>query len=141
MADSVLALPDDHDLSRKNVTKWIKHNRELLSEAKKMSRRKSDDKSEVSKYEGYIRNMERYLRDGDWVDDFYGENQEKRIRKRCIALAYEFQGPNKGRVKRDVGTFYPDIGCVWTRDIAIEEGYIVEKSEEKPKRTRRKRTK
>ena len=28
-------------------------------------------------HEAYVRNMQRYLRDGDWIDLFYGEHQEK----------------------------------------------------------------
>ena len=30
-------------------------------------------------HEAYVRNMQRYLRDGDWIDLFYGEHQEKKI--------------------------------------------------------------
>ena len=37
---SVLALPDDHPFSRKAVTDWIKHQKELLSEYRRQERMK-----------------------------------------------------------------------------------------------------
>ena len=57
--------------------------------------------------------MKSYLKHGDWVDMFYGEYQEKKVRNRCVALGYYWTGPKKGLAKRDVGTFYPDLGMVW----------------------------
>ena len=35
--------------------------------------------------EGYIRHCEAYLANGDWVDNFYGEYQEGRVRWETIA--------------------------------------------------------
>ena len=35
--------------------------------------------------EGYIRHCEAYLANGDWIDDFYGEYQEGRVRWVTIA--------------------------------------------------------
>jgi hypothetical protein len=68
--------------------------------------------------------MQKYLRDGDWIDDFYGENQQHKILKRCTALAYHWYGSKKGQPKRDIGTFYPDMGCVYTKEMFEEEmGY------------------
>jgi hypothetical protein len=48
---------------------------------------------------------------------FYGEYQEKKIRSRNVALGYYWYGPNIGKPKRDVGTFYPDLGMVWEKDM------------------------
>jgi hypothetical protein len=57
----------------------------------------------------YIGNMETYLRNGDWVSDFYGENMEKRMIRRCVAMAYD----EDGNPKREKYTYYPDLGIVW----------------------------
>ena len=57
--------------------------------------------AQLSSHEGYIRNMQKYLRDGDWIDDFYGEYQQSKIRHRCIAVAYD----DDGFPKRTVGVF------------------------------------
>jgi hypothetical protein len=35
--------------------------------------------------EGYIRFMRHYLKHGDWISDFYGEEEEQRIYWRRIA--------------------------------------------------------
>ena len=79
----VLAKPDDHPLSRKNVVSWIKTQKSLLSSEKGAVRR--NVKGALAKmwsHQGYIRHCEYYLKHGDWVDDFYGEYQERRVRWR-----------------------------------------------------------
>ena len=67
--------------------------------------------------------MQNYLRTGDWVDDFYGEYQQNRVKRRCVALAYHWYGPKKGQPKRIVGVLYPDLGYVWTEEMDKEEDY------------------
>ena len=70
----VLARPDDHFLSLKNVRSWIKSSKEQLSSFKSEMRRDvKGAKAKVYSKEGYIRNMQHYLKHGDWIDDFYGE--------------------------------------------------------------------
>ena len=79
----VLAKPDDHPLSRKNVVSWIKTQKSLASAEKGNMRR--NVKGAIAKYwshTGYVRHCEYYLKHGDWVDDFYGEYQERRIKWR-----------------------------------------------------------
>jgi len=138
---SVNAKPDDHPLSRKNVMDWIKTNKEELKEARASVRRKEKG-AEAREYlvSGYLRNMEKYLRGGDWVDMFYGRNQEHVARRTCVALSYHWYGPNKGYPKRDVGTFYPDLNLVWEESMYEEEGYQTNTSQEPVKKTRRKKT-
>tara|TARA_Y100000389_G_scaffold201976_1_gene246073 strand:+ start:16405 stop:16884 length:480 start_codon:yes stop_codon:yes gene_type:complete len=110
IATSVVALPDDDLFSLKSIRGWIKTQKELLSSARKSLRLKAKGaESQVAIHEGYIRNMERYLRDGVWTDMFYGEYQEKKIKYRCVAPAYD----KDGMVKRSHGVWYPDIGTVW----------------------------
>ena len=82
---SVLAKPDDHALSRKNVVQWIKTQKSLLSAERGNVRRKVKGAiAKVADHQGYIRNMETYLRGGDWCDDFYGEYMEKRIKWKVV---------------------------------------------------------
>ena len=77
----VLARPDDHFLSLKNVRSWIKSNKEQLSSLRGEVRR--DVKGAKAKFhsvEGYIRHMQHYLKHGDWIDNAYGEPQEKSVK-------------------------------------------------------------
>ena len=73
----VVNLPEDHKLSFKKVRSWIKTNKEKLPLLKKAVRQK--ERGSIAKLaitEGYITNMESYLRNGIWLDLFYGEDQE-----------------------------------------------------------------
>ena len=81
----VVAKPDDHFLSLKNVRSWIKSSKEQLSSFKSEMRRDvKGAKAKVYSKEGYIRNMQHYLKHGDWIDDFYGEYEEKKVRWKTI---------------------------------------------------------
>jgi hypothetical protein len=123
--ESLRNLPDDHQLSPIKVKKWIKVQQEYAkSERAAVRQNVKGADAKLSNHEGYIRNMQKYLRDGDWVDMFYGDQQQGKIRNRCIRLAYYWYGPKKGEPKRDVGTFYPDMGCTYTQEMLEEEiGY------------------
>lgn len=82
---SILKLPDDHALSRKNVVNWIKTQKSLLSVERGNVRRKiKGAEAKVASHQGYIRHMETYLRGGDWIDDCYGEYAEKRIKWKVV---------------------------------------------------------
>ena len=73
----VVNLPDDHKLSFNKVRSWIKTNKAKLPLLKKAVRQK--ERGSIAKLaivEGYISNMESYLRNGIWLDLFYGEDQE-----------------------------------------------------------------
>ena len=77
----VLAKSDDYFLSVKKVKDWIRSNKEQVSSLRGDIRR--EVKGAKAKYyskQGYIRNMQHYLKHGDWIDDFYGEYEEKRIK-------------------------------------------------------------
>ena len=83
--ESVRVLPDEHTFSRVNVTKWIKTQKELASVARSDIRRKiKGAEARLANHEGYIRQCNTYLRNGDWCDNFYGEHQEKRIAWKTI---------------------------------------------------------
>ena len=73
----VVNLPDDHKLSFKKVRSWIKTNKAKLPLLKKAVRQKERGSiARLAITEGYISNMESYLRTGLWLDLFYGEDQE-----------------------------------------------------------------
>ena len=117
---SVLAKPDDDPLSLKSVKKWIKHNKEKASAYLTNSRRRGAtpkqsiiDKIRSENVKAYIRFMEHYLRTGDWISDFMGDDEEKKTQWKCVAMAYHADGTPK----RTKGVFYPDINAVWVSDI------------------------
>ena len=112
--ESLRNLSVDHQLHPDKVKKWMKTQKELA--ASERGNVKKDIKGSIAKladHQGYVRQMQSYLKHGDWVCMFYGEYQEKRIRSRCVKLGYYWYGPNIGKPKRDVGTFYPDLGMTW----------------------------
>lgn len=120
--ESLRNLPDDHQLSPKRVKEWIKVQKDYAKSERAAVRQKvKGAEARLASHEAYVRNMQKYLRDGDWVDMFYGEQQQNRVRNRCVALGYYWYGPRKGQPKRDVGTFYPDLGLVWTQEMHEEE--------------------
>ena len=133
--ESLRDLPDDAPINPKKVKQWIKTQKELASVERRNE--KAGIKGAFARrllHEGYVRNMQRYLRDGDWVDYFYGEHQEKRMTRICRAQAYYFTGPKKGEPKFDVGVYYPDMGCVYTKEIYNEEKGISDVGSTKRKR-------
>ena len=83
---SVLALPDEPPLSRINVMKYIKTQRDMLPSIRSAIRQKVKGAiAEEASTRGYIRHCETYLRNGDWCDDFYGEYLISEFRKnRCL---------------------------------------------------------
>ena len=120
--ESLRNLPIEHPLHPDKVKQWIKTQKDL-AKVQRISVRQNikGAAAKLADHEGYVRNMQSYLRTGDWVDDFYGEYQQSRVKRRCVALAYYWYGPKKGQPKRTVGVLYPDLGYVWTEEMADEE--------------------
>lgn len=116
--EGVLALDDKHDWSHKNVKMYIKAQKEQLKSHKQGIRR--GDKGAEAKYlatQAYIKNMERYLRTGIWLDMFWGENHNIRVNEVCYAKAYYHEGKKKGLVKRSHGVYYSDLGRTYDRSM------------------------
>ena len=110
---SLEKLPKNHRLHPDKVISWIKINREELAVIRNAVRQNVKGAlAQQTSIEGYIRNMRKYLRDGDWVDMFYGVAQQGRIMPKCVAMAYN----SDGTAKRDVGTWYPDMG-IYTKEM------------------------
>ena len=116
---SVLAKPDDDPLSLKSIKKAIKHNKEKASAFLTNSRRRGTtpkqsvaDKINADGAKAYIRMMEHYLRTGDWISDFMGDDEEKKTQWKCVAMAYH----EDGTPKRTKGVWYPDINAIWVSE-------------------------
>ena len=140
--ESLRDLPDDYPINPKNVKKWIKTQKDLASGERRNE--KKNVKGALARklmHEAYVRNMQRYLRDGDWVDYFYGEHQEKRITYRCVAQAYYWDGPKKGEPKFDVGTYYPMLGTIYTKEMYNDDNGVEEDGNQSPRKLERKRDK
>ena len=124
VAKSVLELPDDDKYSFKNVKEWIKHSKDLVSEYTKTARSRAttpQDKQKASNAADhkkvYIRELEYYLKSGDYISYFSGQDETNKVSPRCVAMAFY---PD-GTPKRSVGVFYPDINMVWTQGLDESE--------------------
>ena len=120
IAKSVLALPDDDKYSFKSVKQWIKHSKDLVLEYNKIARSRassSQDKQKASNAADhkkvYIRDLEYYLKSGDFISYFSGQDEATKVIPKCIAMAYY----EDGTPKRSCGVFYPDINAVWTKEM------------------------
>ena len=134
VASDLKDLPEDHPLHPKKIKEWIKTQKDLVSSARSSVRQKiKGAEAQLAMHEGYIKNMQRYLRDGDWVDDFYGEHQQNKIRHRCVAMAYY----DDGTPKRSIGVYYSDLGCVYTQELFNEEKGIVDVGKKRRKNKRK----
>ena len=135
--ESLRNIPDDARVTPKKVKRWIKTQKELAA-----SERRADKQgmkgayARQSDHEGYVRNLVKYLRDGDYIDPFYGEYQEKTVSRKCIAQSYYWEGSKKGQPKFDVGVFYPMLGTTYTQEMYNEDNFIVP---EIPKKKRKKK--
>ena len=72
-------MPSDHPIYYTKVLEWIDHNKLLISEYRKQER--NNIKGAIARRvscEGYIRFMRHYLKHGDWISDFYGQEEEGR---------------------------------------------------------------
>jgi len=121
----VLGLDDEEPYSLKNVKIWIKHNKELITMLNARARNREispKDKQQAliqaDDKKAYIRYIEHYIKTGDWIGMFSGQNEMKKVIPKVVAMAYY---PD-GTPKRTVGYWYPDIESVWTKE--MESGDI-----------------
>ena len=119
---SLRDVADDYYLHPDKVKEWIKIQKDVVRAERAAVRAKVKGAiAKLADAEGYIRNMQRYLKGGDWIDMFYGPHQEKRVAYYCKAMGYYWYGPKKGQPKRDIGVYYPDLGVVWTKEMELED--------------------
>lgn len=117
--ESIRDLPDDHTLHPKKVKEWIKTQKDLRAAYKREVR--TNVKGALAKYmscDSYIKNMERYLRNGEWIDLYWGEHQQNKVKFRVTKNGMAYYAD--GTPKRTIGYYYEDIGCEWTKEMADE---------------------
>ena len=120
---TVLTKPENDKLSMKNVKEWIKEAKEDAAAHAKNARGRGItpqiQQREMAMSESkkaYVRQMEHYLKTGDWIAQFMGAKENERSVWTCTAMAYNADGTPK----RTVGVWYPDIRKEWTK--AMDEG-------------------
>ena len=88
--EEVRNLPDEHPISLKKVWEWIKLNKEERSSLGAQLRKKYNKNmnNRFNILDVYVRNMEVYLKNGTWLDLFYGLKQEHEIR--YVSIQSEF---------------------------------------------------
>ncbi len=119
IAEPIRDLPLEHPLSPDKVKDWIKEQKDLIKGLGKEAK-ESKDKNLRQLYwetETYIFNLQRYLGDGIYRDNRYGAQKQNTIQHRCVAMAYY----TDGTPKRTPGVYYPDIGDVYTNEMAIDD--------------------
>jgi hypothetical protein len=114
----VLKHDENHPWHHLKVKQWIKTQKSLL-QAERANKRANVKGAiaKVASIEGYIRNLENYLKTGIYMDLFWGEYQQNKCKQICLVMAYH----SDGTPKRTVGVWYPDIQCEWTKE--MENGY------------------
>ena len=96
--EDVKALPDDNALSVKIVKGWEKHNKERVKELKYKIRHTDKGKEktllerELGNRKVYLANINRYWDTGEWLDLFYGKDQEHKTSYTILAKAYDEEG-------------------------------------------------
>jgi len=125
IAKSVLALPDDDKYSFRNVKAWIRKSKDLVADYNKTARgmrftpqEKQRASMAADHKKAYIRDLEYYLKTGDFISYFSGEDETNKVIPKCVAMAYY----EDGTPKRSAGVYYPDINMVWKQDM-IEVDY------------------
>ena len=139
----VVNLPEDHPLAFNTVRGWVK---EAQERARAYKREHNHGKVKGALYkattwESYANQCESYLKHGTWISVFQGPNMEKKTKYKCIAMGYYPEDSiYKGKPKRDIGCWYPDVRREWTlEDEELELKAYGVKIVAKPKAKKRKR--
>lgn len=108
---NALNRPENDPFYFRKVQDWIKTQKDLLVGARKSLRLKEKGaETRVAHIQAYIANLQKYLSTGEYVDMFYGEYQQHKIRYRCVTPAYD----KDGNQKYSYGVFYQDLGYTYT---------------------------
>ena len=115
---SILELDDNNPLSMMSIKGWIKNQRDLIK-TERYNHRKGDKHAlaKLNNIQGYIRQLQYYLENGDYVALRSGAEEQHKVTQVCTAMAYDADG----FVKRNIGVVYPDIGGVWTKEMDEEK--------------------
>lgn len=116
--ESIRGLPDTDPFAPPRVRGWISSAKERLQSMRKW--KNSKDAKERAMYiddEVYLANLQNYLRTGIYSDHRWGAEKQHKVSQVCVAMAFY---PD-GTPKRTVGTWYPDIGGIYTQELADED--------------------
>lgn len=122
---AVLERTEEDPFYFRKVQEWIKVQKEELTIARGEVRKSSklsiskikEAESRVSNHQSYIRSLEKFLRDGEYVDMFYGDRAQHKIRYRCAGPAYYKDGTQK----YSYGVFYPSLGYTYEGHHSADE--------------------
>lgn len=113
----VQELPDEHALSLVNTKEVLKEWKSKLSSIRgQKDSKNSSERMEYQVTENYVRNLQIWIKDGVWLDNKYGPKRAGTMTYICYAPSYK----EDGTIDRVQGTYYPDIGQVWTQEVAKE---------------------
>jgi|TARA_R100001132_G_C3263065_1_gene86661 gluconate kinase len=82
---NALAVSKDKPLNISDVKDWLEYNDNMRKKYSTLARKK--EKGALARsliHEGYIREIRHYLRNGDWISDFFGRDQEFMTPKRVL---------------------------------------------------------
>ena len=112
--ESLRNLPDDDPFSIKNVLEWVKYQKALLQGMRGFRTSKNaKERAQFTQTQTYIENLEKYLRNGVYLDSRYGKEGTDPVLTVCRKMAYY----KDGTPKRTEGVWYPDICAVWEKDM------------------------
>jgi hypothetical protein len=117
--ESVRNLPDEDTFSLKNVRSWIKLNKDLLAGMRGMKDSKdAKERMAFANTTTYVANLEAYLRNGIYVDMFFGDRGQTKVQYyvKKSGMAYYANG----LPKRTVGYFYEDVG-LYTQELESDD--------------------
>lgn len=108
-------MDEENPLHWKKVKGWIKEISDELKHSKaKRDSKDAKDRSYYNTYVTYLANLKKYLDSGVYLDTRYGRFREGKM----ITVVHNMAYDKNGLVKRSVGHWYPDIGEVWTQEMA-----------------------
>lgn len=116
--ESLRNIPDTDPFAPARVRGWIRNNQLMLKSMRSM-KTSSDakDRAAYTDVEVYLANLQAYLRTGVYLDNRWGAERQHKVTSVVRHMAYYADGTPK----RTVGFWYPDIGAIYTQEMALED--------------------
>lgn len=113
----VQELEDEHPLSLVATKAILAEYKDKLSSIRgQKDSKNSSERMEYQITENYVRNLQIWIKDGVWLDHKYGAKMQNSMSYICYAPSFD----KDGNVSRTKGTYYSDIGQVWTDELKEE---------------------
>ena len=110
------AMEDDHPWHPTKVKEWVKKWQGDLKAMKGWDESSNaNQRMQFQIAQTYLYNLNQFLANGIWLDTHWGEDRENKIIPICRTPAYT----KDGLIKRTVGTWYSDVGCVWQTEMEL----------------------